>query len=226
MKSQEEGAPISSNPITGISVRCARAASGHAAAPPSVARSSRRRRQMFICPSRRHGDRQDSTARACESLERPSDPARRARATGRRLRVTLWSHAVTLRSHIILPGYACATGALDGCQGGPIQRSIAIDRPAVTAAGASASGPGRRASTGALSAAIQQEREPQARTSRRPCGRVPHPPFGDTCGEKAFVSQCAAEAPFGDNQRKLFCDFNESISIIPYGEFSPVRLEG
>ena len=49
----------------------------------------------------------------------------------------LWSHAVTLRSHIILPGYACATGALDGCQGGPIQRSIAIDRPALTAAGVS-----------------------------------------------------------------------------------------
>ena len=129
-------------------------------------------------------------------------PARRARATGRRLRVTLWSHAVTLRSHIILPGYACATGALDGCQGGPIQRSIAIDRPAVTAAGASASGPGRRASSGALSAAIQREREPQARTGRRPCGRVPHPPFGDTRGEKAFVSQCAAEALSGDTQRK------------------------
>jgi hypothetical protein len=43
---------VLSQPTTGIARCCARAASGHAVAPPTVVMKSRRRRQMLICPSR------------------------------------------------------------------------------------------------------------------------------------------------------------------------------
>src|SRR5262249_30680618 len=44
--------PALTNPITGIAVCCARAASGHAAAPPSAASNSRRPMVTVIRPSR------------------------------------------------------------------------------------------------------------------------------------------------------------------------------
>jgi ATP-dependent helicase YprA (DUF1998 family) len=58
VKSQDEGAPICSNPITGISVRCARAASGQAAAPPSAAMNARRAMVAVICLPRFSSRRQ------------------------------------------------------------------------------------------------------------------------------------------------------------------------
>ena len=62
---------------------CARAASGHAAAPLSPAMNSRRRIEEAICPSRAWSPRDNSTAQACESFTlgmSAPDPARRARA--------------------------------------------------------------------------------------------------------------------------------------------------
>jgi hypothetical protein len=44
---------VLSQPTTGIARCCARAASGHDAAPPSPAMNSRRPIQKVICPSRR-----------------------------------------------------------------------------------------------------------------------------------------------------------------------------
>jgi hypothetical protein len=47
-----QAAEVARTPITGTAGCCARAASGQAAAPPSPAMNSRRRRQILICPSR------------------------------------------------------------------------------------------------------------------------------------------------------------------------------
>jgi hypothetical protein len=136
------------------------------------------------------------------------DPARRARAARYRI------PRVPIPSTFPRPRPA---------PGGPVQVDrFAVDQWALSRCPPGGRGRGPHDGTGRdyPTEAGTVYRPSAVRASLPFTGVTMEPPrFGDTRAEKAFVSQCAAEAPFGDSQRKLFCDFNKSILPIPIAAF-------
>jgi hypothetical protein len=112
-------------------------------------------------------------AKAAGALAAKITPTRRRTRSAANAELLLWSVDLTLRSPPRRPRRACPGRRLGGAK-----------REALIAL--------------LLAPFCDQLIEPSPQRS----GMISHPRFGDTRGEKAFVSQRAAETPFGDSQRK------------------------